>query len=246
MHKLSDKQLIKKFSLNNKKVIDIGGSAVQHKNIRIHTLVDLLHPKDVPYITEKRLFADNFVQLDVTREKLPFKDNEFDFCLCTHTLEDLYNPFLLIEEMSRVAKEGYLATPSMGKDMEFKKIDLTDWLTGPRRTPGESHHHWFFVKGKDEFTVIPKVFPILYTREFFIKEWSGRDEFRYHWKGEIKYKRVKTTSIHELINIYRNYVVKNRNKIKFGLVLIYIDSPLRYLKEVVKMILRRGEGYNQA
>jgi SAM-dependent methyltransferase len=54
----------------------------------------------------------NFVKCDVATEPLPFKDKEFDFVIARHVLEDMYNPFPLCAEMSRVAKAGYVETPS--------------------------------------------------------------------------------------------------------------------------------------
>jgi hypothetical protein len=52
------------------------------------------------------------VLCDSSMEKLPFYDKEFDFVYCRHVLEDMTNPVFLCSEMSRVAKAGYLETPS--------------------------------------------------------------------------------------------------------------------------------------
>ncbi|PAW79744.1 MAG: hypothetical protein B9S32_00005 [Verrucomicrobia bacterium Tous-C9LFEB] len=54
----------------------------------------------------------NTVVCDLCRDRLPFADKEFDFVYCRHVLEDMYNPFLACDEMSRVAKAGYIETPS--------------------------------------------------------------------------------------------------------------------------------------
>jgi ubiquinone/menaquinone biosynthesis C-methylase UbiE len=43
---------------------------------------------------------------------LPYEDKEFDFVYCRHVLEDLIYPFRVIKEMQRVAKAGYIETPS--------------------------------------------------------------------------------------------------------------------------------------
>lgn len=56
--------------------------------------------------------GENTVTCDLSRDRLPFADKEFDFVYCRHVLEDLYNPFLACDEMSRVAKSGYIETPS--------------------------------------------------------------------------------------------------------------------------------------
>ena len=243
MNILSDKEIIRKFRISSKdKILDIGGSMKQHEAIKIHTLVDIIHPEEAPYGASK-LRADNFVKLDITREKLPFKDNEFDFCLCTHTLEDLSHPFLVLDEMSRVAKRGYIATPSMGKDMVFSHFDITNWLTGSRRLPGKAHHKWFFIKKRKKLQIISKNCPILYTSRFHIVGWEGESEMRYYWEGEIDYTVKNDLNIHKLIDEYEDYLRKHKSLIKKGRTLLFLDNPYYILKAVLKLMLRRGKGY---
>jgi len=43
---------------------------------------------------------------------LPFSDNAFDYVICSHVLEHVEDPHLLIAELMRVAKRGYIETPS--------------------------------------------------------------------------------------------------------------------------------------
>ncbi len=54
----------------------------------------------------------NFEYVDINCDKLPYDDKYFDFVVCRHVLEDIYNPSLACEEMSRVAKGGFIETPS--------------------------------------------------------------------------------------------------------------------------------------
>ena len=81
--------------------------------------------------------GENFVSCDVQEDTLPFCDNEFDFVYCRHILEDIFNPFHLCREMSRVAKAGYLETPSPMAEM-CRGIDATSphWR-------GYIHHRYF-------------------------------------------------------------------------------------------------------
>lgn len=243
MNTLSGKQVIKKFRISSKdKVLDIGGSMKQHEDIKIHTLVDIIHPEEAPYGTSK-LKADNFIKLDITREKLPFKNNEFDFCLCTHTLEDLPHPFLVLDEMSRVAKRGYIVTPSMGRDMVFSHIDTTNWLTGSRRLPGNAHHKWFFIKKGKKLQIIPKIYPILYTPKFHIVDWSGEEEMRHYWEGKIDYKAENDLNIHELIDRYGDFLQKHKDLIKKRRVLFFVDNPYHVFKAALKIMFKWGKGY---
>ena len=50
--------------------------------------------------------------LDVELDRLPYADKSVDFLYCRHCIEDLHNPTLLLREMNRVAKAGYIETPS--------------------------------------------------------------------------------------------------------------------------------------
>lgn len=240
---LTDKEIIEKFNINSdEKILDVGGSMTQHDSIRIDTLVDLIRPEEDPYHPSK-LNAKKFVRLDITKEKLPFKDKEFDFCLCTHTLEDLATPFLIISEMSRVAKRGLIITPSMGEDMVFSPIDFTRWLTGAMRSPGQAHHKWFFINSGKEMKIIPKIYPILYTHDFHITGWSGNKEMIYPWNGKIRFDEFKSLSIHDLINEYEKFIKINRKFIKTGRVLYFTDNIFNLTKALTKKFLKRGVGY---
>ncbi len=240
---LTDRQIIEKYKIkSSEKILDVGGSMKQHEGLKIDTLVDIFRPEEVPY-TPSKLIAKNFVRLDVARERLPFGNKEFDFCLCTHTLEDLSNPELAINEMARVAKRGYIVTPSFGSDLVFSHVDFTDWLTGARRVPGAAHHKWLFYKKGKKMRIIAKNYPILYTPRYQIAGWSGEQEFEYYWEDKIDYEIVNDISPHRLIEEYDLFMKMNRGKIKRGLVLIFLDSPYHYLKELSKLLLKKGYGF---
>lgn len=240
-----DEEIIHKLKISPQtKVLDVGGSMHQHTLIKIDTLVDLIRPEDSPY-GQARLNAKNFVRVDLTQDKLPFNNKEFDVVLCTHTLEDLTNPFLAIQEMSRVAKRGYISTPSMGEDMVFSHVDKTSWLTGFRRTPGLAHHKWFFwLKGK-KMVVIPKNYPLLYSPEFMIVGWQGEKEFNLFWERSIDYIEIIDIDFHNLVSVYRDFVGRNSKSIVKGRPLLYVDNPFFFMKETLKDFLKRGSGYKK-
>lgn len=240
---LTDREIVEKLKIKpSDKVLDIGGSMMQHKEIKVDTLVDIIRPEDAPYGASK-LLAKKFIKVDITREKLPFKNKEFDVVLCTHVLEDLPSPFLVMDEIKRVGKRGLIVTPSMGYDMVFAPIDYTNWLTGARRVPGEAHHKWFFVKENGVLKVIPKIYPILYTEKFQVIKWRGGVEMEYYWNGTIKYSEFSSLNIHKLIDEYKRFMDKNSEKIEVGSVAYFVDNPINTLKALVKRFLRRGSGY---
>ena len=50
-------------------------------------------------------------------ELTPFADKEFDFVYCSHVLEHVPNPSQACKELIRIAKRGYIETPSKSKDI---------------------------------------------------------------------------------------------------------------------------------
>lgn len=54
-------------------------------------------------------------------EKLPFKDKEFDYVICNQVLEHVEDPISFVSELSRVAKRGYIETPSLIGEFLFPK-----------------------------------------------------------------------------------------------------------------------------
>lgn len=58
---------------------------------------------------------------------LPFIDKVFDFVVCAHVLEHVENPIVACQELQRVAKAGYIETPTLGKDTLFA------WAEGMHR-----------------------------------------------------------------------------------------------------------------
>lgn len=240
---MTDIEIIKKYKIKkNDRVLDIGGSMKQHDLIKVHTLVDIISPEEAPYGTSQ-LTAKNFVRLDIAKQKLPFKDKEFDFVMCTQTIEDLYNPFLILNEMGRVSKRGLIISPSMGVDMVFSNVDYTDWLTGARRMPGHAHHKWLLSIEKGILKLVPKIYPILYTSDFQIVDWDGPKDIIYYWEGELKYKEFNGLKMHDIINEYQRYVDKNKKLITKNRTLFFVDDIYHQMKALMKLILRRGKGY---
>lgn len=67
-------------------------------------------------------------------KKLPFKDNQFDFVICSHILEDIRNPLWLCSEIQRISKKGYIEFPSIYSELT-KGYDRKNYV-------GYYHHRW--------------------------------------------------------------------------------------------------------
>ncbi len=60
------------------------------------------------------------LNLDYTQikpdSKLPFKDKEFDYVICTHVIEHVNHPMSFKEEIERIGKSGYIELPTRLND----------------------------------------------------------------------------------------------------------------------------------
>ena len=90
-----------------------------------------------------RFDRDTWTVHDVMQTPWPFPDKYFDFCFCSHLLEDLTDPISTCHEMMRVSKAKYIETPSRVREIFTKERLL--WLRGLFGTKpqiGDPHHHW--------------------------------------------------------------------------------------------------------
>jgi SAM-dependent methyltransferase len=62
--------------------------------------------------------------------RLPYRSGAFDFVYCSHVLEHVNDPASACEELMRVAKRGYIETPTKLSDIMFNFTHLQD------------HHRW--------------------------------------------------------------------------------------------------------
>jgi len=133
-------------------VLDVGGWA--RPLARADWVIDLL-----PYETRglygqesgepERFTEDTWVRRDICdRDPWPFADDEFDFAVCSHTLEDVRDPVGVCRELSRVAKAGYVEVPAPVEELTWGVQG--DWV-------GWTHHHWIseLVDGELVFTFKP-------------------------------------------------------------------------------------------
>lgn len=58
-----------------------------------------------------------FHNIDLNVFPYPFPDKYFDFLICSHVLEHLDNPVLTCQELSRIAKSGYIEVPYYCADL---------------------------------------------------------------------------------------------------------------------------------
>ena len=121
-------------------VLDVGGWAKPLE--RADWVLDLmpyetrgLYGYDVAEAASRERFtAEQWVQVDMCDHRpWPFEDDQFDFAVCSHTLEDIRDPIWVCRELQRVARAGYIEVPDRREEQCFG-------VHG--RWAGWSHHRW--------------------------------------------------------------------------------------------------------
>lgn len=83
------------------------------------------------------------------------KNGKFDFSICSHTLEDVFNPLELINLLKSISVSGFVAIPSKYDEFSFLYEN---------KYRGNAHHKQFFDVVDDTLVVYPKF------------SWTERDE----------------------------------------------------------------------
>lgn len=120
-------------------------------------------------------------------EALPFKDQIFDYVICSHVIEHAEDPGKFLDELSRVAPRGYIEAPSM----IWEKLH-----------PSRSYHRWFILCIDDTLVFVKKeredlnhVFGVLFEYlnsqsleyRLFVRRFRNLFFIRYQWEKNIKY-----------------------------------------------------------
>lgn len=113
--------------------------------------------------------------------KLPFRDNSFDYVICSHILEHMEDPYSFAQEIMRVGKRGYIEVPSIYGERLFG-WDFHSWyctlengvLTMSRKKEGQRFGGFFHNLNKSQ----------LWFRRF-LDEHNDRFYIRYEWEKEI-------------------------------------------------------------
>lgn len=157
------------------RVLDVGG---WHNQWAPQFVTDVIDIFDVPRVNT---FRGNINMPYVWQEIVENVQEHgmFDFCICTHTLEDIANPRLALEVMPSIAKQGFIAIPS--KFAEFKMNHF-----GFR---GSIHHRWIFNKEGSRVVAYPKINYLENTLKFnrLAEDFSNsNEELQFFWEDSLK------------------------------------------------------------
>jgi SAM-dependent methyltransferase len=130
---------------------------------------------------------ENWAVQDICDPKpFPYPDKYFDFAIASHILEDVRDPVRVCRELSRVAKAGFIETPSA-------YVELTRGVDPSGRSYIGYYHHRWLVRPKDgglEFLFKPHF--LTSSRRFhfprrYRDHWEPARQFvSLFWEGEIR------------------------------------------------------------
>jgi hypothetical protein len=103
---------------------------------------------------------------------------KFDFCICTHTLEDIMNPVFVSEQIANIALAGYVAFPSKYRELAKFQGDYRGYI----------HHRWIFTAKNNVIIGFPKIGLVENCKAFdSIADFSEhKADLSFYWKDAIE------------------------------------------------------------
>lgn len=198
------------------RVLDVGGWAKPFN--RANKVIDIM-----PYENrggygcigdmKEHFTKTDWIQRDLCdKEPWPFRDKEFDFVFCSHTLEDLRDPIWICSEINRVGKRGYIEVPSRG----LESTTGIDAYPGSRNYAGYCHHRWL-VELRDGILTFTFKTPFLHADEELRQfSWNGEKCLSFFWEGTFKFRENILLNYDEIKNDCLRFRNQNSLKIKNG------------------------------
>jgi SAM-dependent methyltransferase len=175
------------------RVLDVGGWAAPLN--RADWVIDLMPYQSRAVLAPDgvgpppaRFAPERWIVADICRhEPWPFADDYFDFAVCTFTLEDVRDPIRVCEEISRVARAGYIEVPSLLDELTWMNPEVSGgpWL-------GHSHHRWLCTLEHDELVFLSKAHSLHSRRSVRVHEKWGRElsveerVLAHFWEGALR------------------------------------------------------------
>jgi len=160
----------------------------------------------------ERFSEATWFQRDICdRTPWPFDDDEFDFVVCSHTLEDVRDPLWVCSEIVRVGRAGYVEAPS--------RLEEQSWgVAGP--FVGWRHHHWLIDVGDDSIRFIFKphsihTLPAAFFPPGFVDDLTARERIsQLWWEGDFNFS--ERIFVEERVDLYLTKLVERELRSRGG------------------------------
>jgi hypothetical protein len=182
------------------KVLDAGGAGNPWASEYTDAYLDI---QDIP---GKRVITGDIQSPDVWKK---VSEENFDFIICSHTLEDIKNPDFVIKNIIENSKEGFISVPN--KHTEMSHVESLKYL-------GYCHHQYIFTLKDETFFALRKfvllnyfiksfyLIPGINLLEKIIRKLFNKSSLLYPHKGNL------------------NWINKNINTHEYELAFIWKDN----------------------
>lgn len=194
------------------KVLEVGGGHNPHprSNVIVDKFIDSNYHRQSDI---KVLKHQKFIQAD--GENLPFEDNQFDYVVCNQVLEHAQNPEAFLKEQMRVAKRGYIETPSLIGEYLFPKKSHK-WLVlelDNKLILVEKEKYWFKSEMDFGFLFLTWLEKTSVAYKMLIDTKPNFRTIRYEWKDTIDFEINPTNP--EYLKYFKGYWDKEMVKVFF-------------------------------
>jgi len=186
--------------VKGKKVIDVGG-AMNH----------WLDPKPFACVDIQNSDCEVGFQGDINMPEVWEKVRDyvdayglFDFAVCTHVLEDIRNPPIVLEMLPLIAKEGFISMPNKYWELGYVENTKSGDYIPAGIAPGVNghtyrgfhHHRWIYTLKLGILWMFPKLNFIEFMEGLpWLPANQSETEVNFHelsfwWKDDIPYKIV--------------------------------------------------------
>lgn len=176
-----------------------------------------------------------WVQRDIcSHEPWPFKDKQFDFSICSQTLEDVRDPIGVCAELIRVSKAGYIEFPSRLME-SCRGWDRNDMV-------GLSHHRWL-IEVRDNHVIFTPKYHLIHTDSClsfppWYPDTLSEEEKNtcLFWQDQFTYEETMIHSYEELYKDLSSFVAK---RYKYPEIIKKIDKIPTQITNVYRRARRK-------
>ena len=123
MNVFGENRFIKLEEDKYKKILDVGSGHMPHPQAT--HLCDKLTSDNIDRFGENlKIDKREFKSI---KNKLPYKNKEFNYVICSHVLEHVDDPIFWLKELIRVGKEGFIDLPSSRYE-KLMNFDCHKWF----------------------------------------------------------------------------------------------------------------------
>ena len=188
---------------SNYKVIDIGCGAKYTS--WSHGVVDFI--VDIENHTNNKFNKIKFFKLNINFEsdwevlyKFVIENGKFDFCICSHIIEDISLPQVLLNNLKKISKEGFIGIPSKYRELSVIEGNYLGYI----------HHRWIYSINNNELIGYPKLNFIDKEKNLCAIGNKSKNllDLSFFWKNDIKYSIINDNYMGPDIKSVKSYYSK--------------------------------------